>query len=88
MKKYIFITPEGLTYKPNCDSPEPDFPDMQIIGYGTSTTIEDALKDLMEMSGNLFENNSAQNFSLRFEGDNKRHLWPSREHRSKVPLAS
>ena len=87
MKKYIFITPEGLTYKPNCDSPDPDFPGMQIIGDGHGSTLDEALKDLMEMSENLFENHSAQNFSLRLENDNKKYFWP-REHKSKVPLAS
>ena len=87
MKKYIFITPEGLTYKPNCDSPEPDFPDMQIIGYGHSATVDDALKDLMEINGNLFENKPEQTFSIRLETNNKNSLW-LREHKIKIPIAS
>ncbi len=87
MKKYIFITPEGLTYKPNYDSPEPDFPDMQIIGYGHSATVDDALKDLMEINGNLFENKSEQLFSIRLETKNKNSLW-LREHKVKTHIAS
>jgi hypothetical protein len=84
MKKYIFVTPEGLTYKPNCDSPEPDFPDVQIIDYSHNATVDDALKDLMEINGNLFENKSAQNFTIRLETNHKNSLWL----RERKPLAT
>jgi len=87
MKKYIFVTPEGLTYKPNCDSPEPDFPDIQIIDYGHNASVDDALKDLMEINGNLFENKCAQTFSVRLETNNKNSVW-LRERKTRAFIAS
>lgn len=87
MKKFIFITPEGLTYKPNYDSPEPDFPDLQIIGYGHSAAVNDALKDLMEINGNVFENKQSQTFSIRLETNNKNSLW-LRERKTRSFIAS
>ena len=87
MKKYIFVTPEGLTYKPNCDSPEPDFPDLQIIDYGHNPTVDDALKDLIELNGDLFENKVTHNFSIRLETNNKKSLW-LRDRKSRATIAS
>ncbi len=75
MKKYIFVTPEGLTYKPNCDSPEPDFQDIQIIDYGHNVSVDDALRDLVEINGNLAEHKPATAFSVRVETTNKNSVW-------------
>jgi hypothetical protein len=74
MKKYIFITPEGLTYQPNNDSPEPDFPDLQIIGYSHNAAFGDALKDLIEINENQSENKGPYNFFIRLETNNKNPL--------------
>jgi hypothetical protein len=87
VKKYIFITPEGLTYKPNSDSPNPDFTNMQIIGFNRGASIQDTLGDLMELSGNATENGEDGPYSLRIESNNRRNLWP-REHRNKIAIAS
>ncbi len=87
MKKYIFITPEGLTYKPNCDSPDPDFLDMQVIGFGGGSTIEEALNDLMELSESGIQNKTERNISLRIENNHNRSLW-IRERKDKIPIAS
>ena len=84
MKKYIFVTPEGLSYKPSYDSPEPDFPDVQIIDYNHNATVDDALKDLMEINGDLFKNKTSHNFSIRLETNNKNSLWL----RERSPLAT
>lgn len=87
MKKFIFITPEGLTYKPNCDSPDPDYTEMQIFPYGNGSSIQDALSDLIELSGNSLENKPDGPYSLRIESNNRRNLW-LRERRNKISLAS
>jgi hypothetical protein len=87
MKKYIFVTPEELTCKPNFDSPEPDFVDMQIIGFGRDSLVQDALKDLIEMDSNQTENKINKHFSLRMENDKKNYFW-LKENRSKIPTAS
>jgi hypothetical protein len=87
MNKYIFVTPEGLTCKPNIDSPEPDFVDMQIIGFGRDSMVQDALKDLIEMHNNQSENKISRHFSLRMESDKKNYFW-LKENRSKNTTAS
>ena len=87
MKKFIFITPEGLTYKPNCDSPSPDSLDIQIIGFDNEPTVHDAMMDLMEMNESCKGNYSDGSFSVRVENNNKKNLW-MRENRTKIYTAS
>jgi|WetSurMetagenome_2_1015567.scaffolds.fasta_scaffold450762_1 hypothetical protein len=87
MKKYLFVTPEGLTCKPNFDSPEPDFVDMQIIGFNHDSLVQDALKDLIEMHGNQTENKINKHFSLRLENDKKNYFW-LKENKNKINTAS
>jgi hypothetical protein len=87
MKKYIFVTPEDLTCKPNNDSPEPDFVDMQIIGFGHDSLVQDALRDLIEMHGNQAENNVNTHFAIRLDNDKKNRFW-LKSPRSKTMTAS
>jgi hypothetical protein len=87
VRKFIFITPEGLTHKPNCDSPDPDFQDIQIIGFGGGSTVEEALNDLMELNEGTFESKSERNIALRIEDNKYRSLW-ARGHKTKIPKAS
>jgi hypothetical protein len=87
MRKYIFITPEGLTFKPNCDSPDPDFLDMQIVGFGQGSTLEEGLNGLIELNEGALESKSEWNFSLRIENRKSQSLW-LRDHKTKIPIAS
>jgi hypothetical protein len=87
MKKYIFITPEGLAYKPSCDSPEPDFQDIQIFTYGQNSSVQEAIEDLIELNENAMGTQSDRPFSLRIEKDNKKSFWV-REKRDKIAIAS
>jgi hypothetical protein len=87
MKKYIFITPEGLTYKPNSDSPNPDFVNLQIFDFYRGSSVQDTLSDLIEFNVNPVENRADGPYSLRIESNNRRNLW-LREHRSKIAIAS
>jgi hypothetical protein len=87
MKKYIFVTPEGLTSKPNFDSPEPDFVDMQVIGFDRDSMVQDALKDLIEMHSSQSENKISRHFALRLENEKKNCFW-LKENRSKYNTAS
>jgi hypothetical protein len=50
MNNYVFFTPEGLTFKPNCDRPEPESVDMQMIGVGHDDMFQDALMGLLEVN--------------------------------------
>jgi hypothetical protein len=87
MKKFIFITPEGLTFKPNRDSPGPDYLDMQVFDFGREHTVEDTLNDLIDLNQNGRGNGSGGPFSIRIENDHRKNFWLS-EHRSKISRAS
>jgi len=87
LNKYVFITLEGLTCTPNCDSPIPDLQDMQIIGLGNQHTIQDAIQDLMELNDNLVGNRLEKIFSLESESSNKKYFW-QKDHRDKLTQAS
>ncbi len=87
MKKFIFITPEGLTYKPNYDRPNPDYMDMQVFSFGQKHSIEDALNDLIELNHKAAGNTLDEPFSIRIEKSNKKSIWLS-ERKVKTSQAS
>jgi hypothetical protein len=87
LRKYIFVTPEGLTCKPNIDRPEPEFVDMQIMGFGHDSMVQDALKDLIEMHSHQPENKINASFAFRLETDKKNYLH-FQEDRNKFSAAS
>jgi hypothetical protein len=87
MKKFIFITPEGLTYKPNCDRPEPDSMDMQIFSFSQKHTIEEALNDLIDLNQNNKSNILDEPFSIRIEKNNNKSIW-LKERKTKTYQAS
>ncbi len=87
MKKFIFITPEGLTYKPNCDRPSPDQMDIQIFNFGQKHAFEDTLNDLIELNQNVMGNKLDGPLSIRVEKDNQKNIWLS-EHKTKICEAS
>jgi len=87
MKKFIFITPEGLTYKPNCDHPEPDYMDLQVFSIDKKHTVEDALSDLIELNQNVMEGDPNGPFSVRIEKENRKNIW-LRERKARTSHAS
>jgi hypothetical protein len=87
MNEYIFITPETLTYKPNYDSPDPDFMDLHVFGLNRNATVQDTLQDLMELNEIAIGRLSNRPYSQRAAGNSRRFFW-QRERRDKNPLAS
>ena len=86
MRKFIFVTPEGLTFKPNCDSPEPDYLDIHIYGIDENSSVQDAIQDLMDLSEHATGDQSDRPFSVRIENNNRKNLWV-REKKSKMGMA-
>jgi hypothetical protein len=86
MKKFIFVTPEGLTFKPSCDSPEPDYLDIHIYGFNDDISVSDAIQDLMELGEHKPGNQPDQPFSVRIENNNHKNLWV-REKKIKIGMA-
>jgi hypothetical protein len=83
MKKYQFITPDGLSFKPSCDSPAPDFLDIEIMGHGPETSIQDAISDLIELNESARLGNLDRPFTGRYENNRQRRIWV-RDYRSKI----
>jgi len=86
MKKYIFVTPEGLSFKPSCDSPSPEFLDIEIMGHGPDSTIQEAISDLIELNENARMGNLSQTFTTRIENNQHRNLWV-RDNRTRIGQA-
>lgn len=56
MNKYIFMTNEGNTYKPNSENLEPDCENSQVIGITNGNDETEALNRLL-LELNYLENN-------------------------------
>ena len=48
MKKFIFITEEGYTSQPYEEDVSLDIENMQVVGFGEGSTVEDALTNMLE----------------------------------------
>jgi hypothetical protein len=83
MKKYMFVTPEGLSFKPSCDSPAPEFLDIEIMGHGPDTSIQEAISDLIELNESARLGTLDQTFTGRVENNHHRNLWV-RDNRTKI----
>ncbi len=83
MKKYMFVTPDGLSFKPSCDSPAPDFLDIEIMGHGPETSIQDAISDLIELNESARQGGPNKPFTVRIENNHQRNFW-IRDNRTQV----
>jgi hypothetical protein len=75
MKKYVFITPGVFNWKSFFDSPEPENLDIQILNFGQYNSVEDALKDLIELNENVSKNPHGRPFSLQNEKTIPKSFW-------------
>jgi hypothetical protein len=87
LKNYIFITPESLAYQPNTDSPEPDLADMHVMGFPPGQTMEEALKDILELNENLEGGRPGQTLRLDFKNENRK-FFHLKDYKSKAMMAS
>jgi hypothetical protein len=87
MKKFVFITPERMTHQPNSDTPQPDFVDMDLIGFGNGGSIEAALKDLLELNEGLVEKDPGQTYFLDLKNES-RQFFALKDYKNKTPMAS
>ncbi len=87
MPRFIFITPERLIIQPYSDSPLPDSIDMQMITSGPECTIEDALKDILDLNEPLEEQRLQETYSLDLKNEN-RSFFQLRDYKNKISVAS
>ena len=77
MEEHIFVTPEGLNFKPSCDSPDPDFTDFHFFSLDGNSSVQDTLKELMELNAQITQNSTTQNFPFSLNIEPYRRLnWP------------
>lgn len=65
MKEYIFLTNEGVTFQPNSTTLEPDIENMQVIGFASGDTVQDAAIRLVELNEYLADTNFDELFAIQ-----------------------
>jgi len=63
-KHYIFLTTEGSTFQPDSTFIEPDIENIQVIGFASGNTAQDAFEQLLKENTYLIETNFDEIFSL------------------------
>ncbi len=87
LKRYFFITPEGLNFQPQNDCSVPDFIDLRVSRFGQYQTLQDALNDLMELNENTDDDDLHQTLPLDLHNINSK-LFMLKDYKEKIPLAS
>ena len=59
MDNFIFLTTEGYTFQPDSDATTPDIENMQVIGFSSGSTADEAFDNLLSthayLKGTLFK---------------------------------
>ena len=63
MKKYIFLSVEGITFQPDSESVEPDIENVQVIGFAEGKNSDMAFRKLVKENSYLLETNFDEIFS-------------------------
>ncbi len=87
MDKFYYISPETFTYQPNTDSPEPDLEAMRLLGFDSGQTIEDALKDILELNEDMEATRPDQTFHLDFKNEHRKY-FRLKEYKATTRIAS
>ena len=77
MKKYIFITAEGMTYQPKTKSEMPDIENLQVIGFGEGNSPDDAAKNMLKESEYLKETNFDEIIGIELKSDKQTYHYLS-----------
>ena len=78
VKKFIFLSAEGVTFQPNSESIEPDIDNLQVIGFAKGRNPDEAFKNLKKETPHLLETNFSEMFSYElsneYEASRKYHF--------------
>jgi len=79
---YIFLTTEGYTYQPDSLNNEPDIENMQVIGFASGESAEEAFKSLISENKYLIETsfNEVICYKLDNEYEKTRQVSLLKEH--------
>ena len=75
IKKYIFVTVEGITYQPKSESIMPDIENLQVVGYGNGNSPEDAVKNMLEENEYLKETNFDEVIGIELKSDKRTYHY-------------
>lgn len=73
MDHYIFLTSEGFTFQPNSDAKTPDIENLQVIGFASGVTPDDAYRNLLLNHAYLKETTFNQIFCYRLDKHYEKH---------------
>ncbi|MBU1179120.1 hypothetical protein KKB69_02185 [Patescibacteria group bacterium] len=71
VKKYIFVTAEGITYQPDSESDMPDIENLQVVGFGRGDFPEDAARNMLNESEYLKETNFNEIIGIELKSDKR-----------------
>ena len=71
MNNYIFITDEGYTYQPGSESVMPDIENLQVIGYASGKSAEEAFENLLNNNKYLRETSFDEVVCYKLSNDYK-----------------
>jgi hypothetical protein len=75
MDYYIFLTDEGYTFQPNSSSDTPDIENLQVIGFASGTTADEAFDNLLNTHAYLKDTSFKRIFCYELD----RHYEESRK---------
>ena len=77
MKKFIFISTEGITYQPDSVSPEPDIENMQVMGFGEGDTPQDAFSNFLGLHEYLLKTTFDEIIAVELKNRNRKYFYLS-----------
>ena len=73
MDNYIFLTSEGYTFQPNSDAEIPDIENLQVIGFASGNTPDNAFQNLMLDHAYLKETTFNEIFCYKLDRHYEKH---------------
>jgi len=71
MKKYIFLTAEGITFQPKSESFIPDIDNLQVIGIVKGISAKSAFENLLKENAYLSKTSFNEVFAMLLQGRKK-----------------
>ncbi len=87
MKRYVFLPTQGLNFRPNFESPVPDFIDIEEDYVGQSVNMEEALKDMLGIVDLSGQDKWQETFRLDLRNDHRR-FFALKDYKNRIGRAS
>ncbi|MFH1783468.1 MAG: hypothetical protein ABH868_01015 [bacterium] len=69
IRRYIFLSTEGVTFQPNSESIEPDIENIQVVGFANGENSKEAFQNLIKENSYLLETTFDEIFSYELSED-------------------